>query len=437
MDKITNAINEAAGKFGYDDELVDVLKRVTSVMTEGKSEDEVQMLANTLLRTKIFIIDHDATQEDYDRCEKEIIGDLNSHVEFAEDEHGVYGKDVAPGAYVSEPIFDEGMNIVDRKSFLYVSRISSNSELAKEYGTTINLSHFIHELGHGWAAEKGEYVQLENGEYTTNVGAFSERSIVDRENHRVIQDKYTGLLIEEALNTIQEEEVLCKLLGIESVKELSSKGYVSSNYQGLISDMMKAYIEKFGKEEFDKYRILKDRNALEDIEEVLAKTEAWDNIQSGITNRAKKEEVDKIDTLPFSDGAKSKIKGLFEEYQEVYYPDNSKFTPIEKLENIFTQLYDFKEIKYSFDLSNPEILKSYQSLMMSILREGYVPLNQAPEINKDIQKASEEVEPEKPSFKEGLKTSVYPPEEIETTNSVSPEDVSEIKKQGPVAHEDI
>lgn len=145
---------------------------------------------------------------------------------------------------------------------LYVYHVcKKNSQLREIYGTDINLSYLIHELGHAIAARKDEFVQNEDGSITNNIGAIEISSIVDKDKKEVKDVDYSGIFMEETLNTIEEERVLCDVLNIENVKELYSKGYVPSNYQGLIVDIMKSYIEKFGAENFDIFRILKDREA--------------------------------------------------------------------------------------------------------------------------------------------------------------------------------
>lgn len=444
MNKINKAVNDAAEKFGYDEELVGVLQRIIPAMSYDKSDEIQEMICNTLLRTKIYIFDHELSEEEYDACERESLGDPPSRAEFVYQDRGEYDKGPLVGGYVSEPVFDQDMELVDRKSFIYSSRIPEGSPLSKVYGTTINLSHLIHELGHGVASEKDEYVKLQDGSIINNLGAYSIKYKVDKENKKVYESESTGLIIEDALNTIQEEEVLCKVLGIDSVKELSQYGYVPSNYQGTISDMMQEYINKFGKERFDSFRILKQKDSINDIENALSSTDAWKKIQDGKISQDRKDAIDKIDKIDFSDWSKERISGFFEEYKDIYFPDNSQFTPIEKLENVFSQIYNFKAIRYNFNLSSKDQMEAYKGILLTMLREGYVPLNQAPEIDKQVKDKKPEENKEhkeetiKTSFIGTLQSSVYPPEDIPINNKVDSDDGTQrVKKQVPVDHEDI
>ena len=185
----TYELDQIAEKFGYDEELVSQLKRVVPIMTEGKSEEVKNMLFDTLNRVKIFVMENDPTREDVEKCKQEVMGKDNKGVTFVEEDRGEYdNRGVAAGAYVNEPVFDEEMNIVGRNSFIYTTKLGKYSKLAGLYDTRINLGHLVHELGHAWASEKGEFVQNSDGSYVTNVGAYTNISEVDKEKRKVKTD---------------------------------------------------------------------------------------------------------------------------------------------------------------------------------------------------------------------------------------------------------
>ena len=404
--EIDDIIDNISEKFGYDDELKENLKRIVPSMLKGKNDESKQLLYSTLERVKIFILPNNATMENVEQCQKETFEGKNNGVEFIEQDRGEYGKKLAAGAYVNEPVFDDNMNIVDRQSFLYVTRLSKYDSLCKVYGTDINLSHLIHELGHAWASEKEEFIQDDNGNYINKVGACTITARVDKENKKVENIGYSGLLMEEALNTIEEENTLCDVLGIEDVKELRMVGYVPSTYQGMMTDIMKSYVEKFGNESFDNYRYLKDNNALKQIEKSIEDTEGWSHIQTEEYTNKKRSKIAKVNDLETTDAAKRLINNLFETYDDVYFPDNSKFTPMEKLENVLTQVYNFSSVKYNFDIAKPENLEIYKEVVRSMINEGYVLKNQAKEVIK-----KEKVIPEN-TFMSQLKSNVKTDEEI-------------------------
>lgn len=406
---INELIDNVSEKYGYDEELNRMLKKVVPVMIDGKSEEIANMLFATLERVKIFVLPYNATKEDIDRCQKEVFMNNNQDITFDEETGSEYGKGIAAGAYVNEPVFDDDMNITDKQSFLYVTRLSKYDKLTEVYGTDINLSHLVHELGHAWASEKEEFVQQEDGTYINNVGACAITARVDKENKSVISDKYEGLFIEETLNTIEEENTLCKLLGIESISELKAKGYVPSSYQGMMTDIMRSYVEKFGKERFDSFRFLKDREALIEIEESIEATEGWEVIQTEEYEKNKRAKFAKVNELNTTEGAKRIINGIFEKYDNVYFPDNSKFTPMQKLENVYEQLYNFGAAKYNFDIMNSENLEIYKAIVLSMVNEGYVLKNQAKELPKEKDK-------EENNFMTELKGNVKTDNEIIVNN---------------------
>jgi len=411
---INELIDSVSEKFGYDEELNNILKRIVPVMIDGKSEEISNMLFDTLNRVKIFVLENNATKEDVDKCQKEVFEETNKNVEFKEETGSEYGKGIAAGAYVNEPIFDDNMNIIGKQSFLYVTKLSKYDKLTEVYGTDINLSHLIHELGHAWASEKEEFVQGEDGNYINNVGACTITAKVDKGNKSVMSDKYEGLFLEETLNTIEEENTLCKLLGIENINELKAKGYVPSSYQGMMTDITKSYVEKFGKERFADFRFLKDKEALKDIEKSIEATDGWKVIQTEEYENEKRAKFAKVNELNTTDGAKRMINNIFEQYDEVYFPDNSKFTPMQKLENVFQQVYNFGVAKYNFDIMKPENLEIYKSIVRSMINEGYVLKNQAKELPKDKNK-------EENNFMAELKENVKTDEEINSQKELEEE----------------
>lgn len=410
MNNIAAYIDQIAEKFGYDEELVSQLKRVVPIMTEGKSEEVKNMLFDTLDRVKIFVIENDPTREDVEKCKQEVMGKDNKGVTFVEEDRGEYdNRGVAAGAYVNEPVFDEDMNIVGRNSFIYTTKLGKYSKLARLYDTRINLGHLVHELGHAWASEKGEFIQNSDGSYVTNVGAYTNVSEVNKEKREVRTKSYDGLMVEEALNTIEEENVTFKLTGIDNLKELRQNyDYVPSNYQGMMTDMMRAYIEKFGKERFDEFRILKDREALKEIENALKDTEGWKTIQTEEYTEKKKAKFDKVNDLETTEGAKQIINKIVNEYSDDFFPDNTKFTPMQKLDNVFTQVYNFSTARYNFGiLGNDHNMNIYKEIMTSIISEGYVLKNQARNLpNKEIKENHEN------SFMSELKGQIKSDKEI-------------------------
>lgn len=374
---INKRIEEIAKLYNYNNELVEALKRCIPIMIKGKSNPEVELLMKTLERVEIIDFDMKPTQEQLDELEKRKTHGKNEHVTFVTNDNGEYGKTVAPGAYHTVPIFDENMNIVDRVGYIYLTRLSEYSKIVETYQTTINLSHLIHELGHAWASQKGEYVQKENGDFTCNVGTTTINHEVNRENNTVTEKGTKGLFMEEALNTLEEERVLCELLGIDNVKKIP--GYVPSQYQGVMKTVMENFVQNIGELPFSKLRILKDKKDMEQYQIILDSTEAEKYLKSKEWNDRKRKSFDRVKELEdVSDEKKIEIQEFFYEYGNVYFRGGHEESFFEKLDNVLEQLYDFNSIKYEFNIigskKNNEI---YSDILTDIIREAYVPLNQA------------------------------------------------------------
>lgn len=384
MRDVSVFVDEISAKFGYSETLTNDLKRIIPIMLEGKDDEKGKMLFDMLSETKIFVLPYDAGIEDLEECKKEIFGNDNDGVTFIDADQGEYGKlELSGGAYISEPVFDEDMNIIRRNRMLFVKELAKGDSLREMYGSNINLSHLIHELGHAWAAEKDEYIQNEDGSFVQNVGAASITHSIDKRTKEVKGLETEGLFIEESLDTIQEEQTLFKLIGAKSIDELKEKGYVSSSYQGMLKSIMESYVDKFGIEVFEEYRFSKDQAVLADIELALAETDAWTTLGTDEYTQAKRKSISSVDGLDVPEESKSKIKQFFEHYDAVYFADNTKFTPIQKLNNVLEQLYDFSSVKYNFNiLGNENNLAIYKRVVSAMVAEGNALRNEARDVEK-------------------------------------------------------
>lgn len=369
-------IDEISKKYKYDNELTEALKRCIPAMVKGKSNSEIELLLETLERVEILDLKEQPTAQQLNEIEREKINEKNEHVKFVTGNKGEYGKKDAPGAYQSIAIFDENMDIVDRVGYIYLTRLSEYTKETKKYQTTINLSHLVHELGHAWSAQKDEYVQEENGDFTCNVGATTINYRVDRENCTVTETNVKGLFMEEALNSLEEEKALCEILGINNVDEIP--GYVPSQYQGLMKSVMERFVEKIGELPFSKLRILKDKKDLEQYQSILEESENTKYLKSKEWNERKRKTFDKVEELEqVPEERKESIQNFFKKYENVYFSTEHEKTFFEKLDNVLEQLYDFNSIKYEFNIISSEKNREiFSDIQLEILREAYAPLNQ-------------------------------------------------------------
>lgn len=390
-------IDEIGKMYNYSDELVEALKKCVPAMAKGKSKPEIQLIIDTLKRVEIYTFNEQPTEEQIDEIEKSKINGRNNHVTENGLDLGEYGKSVGAGAYHSFPIFDEKMNIVDRVGFIHLTNLSENSDTAKFQGSLINYSHLIHELGHAVAAQKDEFVQSENGNYIHNIGAVSFSYIVDRDNCSTEQVGETGLYLEEGINTIEEECVLCELFEVESIKDIP--GYVPSVYHGLMSDTVAAYIQQIGSLPFSKLRNFKDDSDLRPYMEIIAKTEVAQELNNPDFYDSKRATFDRVLELEkISDDEKMKLKTYFDEYSDVYYNPHIQGDFLQRLNNVLNQMYNFGLRRGYFPLRslnfddfsvtlNEKNIEIYNEVVTKIIQEAYVPLKQA---SKEIESYNNE-----------------------------------------------
>ena len=388
-------IDEVGKMYNYSDELVEALKKCVPAMAKGKSKPEIQLIIDTLRRVEIYMFNEQPTEEQINEIEKSKISGRNNHVTEKGLDLGEYGKPVGTGAYHSFPIFDRKMNIVDRVGFIHLTNLSENSEIAKFQESVINYSHLIHELGHAVAAQKDEFVQSENGNYIQNIGAASFSYIVDRNNCSTEQVGETGLYLEEGINTIEEECVLCELFEVESIKDIP--GYVPSVYHGLMSDIVAAYIQKIGSLPFSKLRNFKDDSNLRPYMEIIARTEAAQELNNPDFYDSKRATFDRVLELEkMSDDGKMNLKAYFDEYPDVYFNPHIQGDFLRRLNNVLNQIYNFglrrgwfPLTSFNFDnfsvIRNEKNIEIYNGVVTKIIQEAYVPLNQA---SKEIESYS-------------------------------------------------
>lgn len=391
-------IDDICDKFGYDSEdkdgnksLKTILKEIVPCMLIDSDKEERDLFYQMLEHTPIEVVEK-INQEKYDELIKKYIGDVNPHIVDEKKELGEYGNGVAPGAYVSELIISEDLKIEGKKSFIYIDKLI-NDKAVELLQTDINVPHLIHELGHAWAAEKEQYEMLEDGTLKERVGTaqfmYSFKQIEDGKFMRT-NSQVTGLYLEEALNTVQEENTMARYLNInkEQIHE-AYKVLVPSNYQGLMAEMTRALLDRTDGEDIKKWRITGVESYIKNQENMMSQTKYWkerENIflqdkEGEISYNNKKQIFSQID--------KQKVSDFFRKYENVYFPDIVNMTPMQKTDNVLEQLFNFKAIKYSFNIFKEDEKQMYNDIMIAILKEGYGLINQTRDIKQQMQEKNE------------------------------------------------
>lgn len=398
MEKILNEtkeiVEELCEKYEYDnqdiegrDSLKTVLLKAIPSMLQGHNYEDRQLFYQMLRHTPIVVTEN-LTQESYKNLIEQYIGkNINQHI-IEDDIHdlGEYGKELGAGAYVSEPVFDENMNLQGKKSFIYIQKVSEN---AKEFfGTDINVSHLIHELGHAWHAEKDQYVMQADGTLKERIGtAEFIYSFSPTENNKILKKniKTTGLMIEESMNTIIEENAMANYMEIplEQMREEYRDRLVPSNYQGYMSNFVEYMLSTLDKTDFENYRLYGKEECKNRINSLMEKTGYWQNRN--------------IDILPSSESPRNynnkrniisrmsseEVQEFFAKYDSIYFPDISQMTPLEKIDNVLKQQFNLNTIKYSIEIHN------FMEFIDLLSYEGYSLVNQSADL-LNLQQESEQ-----------------------------------------------
>lgn len=383
-------INEITEKYGYTEDLSNTLRKIMPGMLDDLTSDERQSFYKMLKHTQIVIVPEDSRITDKELQEK-YLGNVNPHIETEEVDIGEYGKTAPAGAFVSEPIIDENLKLEGVKQFLYVGafdttklNMPSRQKHYELFGTGIHVNHLVHELGHAFVSEKEPY-SIEDDVIIQRCGTGKIKSKITslgNGKYSIKEISREGLMLEEALNTNFEEKSISKILGIslEETKKLyrgNERIFLPSNYQGLMSEMTEYMQEKFLPDEIWKWRLTGDKDTLDKINEVMSETKEYKTRNEETEHLNNKKEI-------FATPESKKMAELFEKYHSDFFPNKNNMTPMQIIDNCLLQCFNITTNKMAFPLGNG--LEKYSAVINSIIRDGYVLINQTADIIKEKSK---------------------------------------------------
>ena len=383
--EINKVVNEVCEKFQYDstdregnDSLKTVLLKICTVMLKDSNEEDRNLFYEMLRHTPIVVTEN-LTPEGYKHLEEKYIGNVNPHIVEEKSNVGEYGKNVGAGAYVSEPILDENLQLKGKKSFLYIQKVNNREQ--QFFGTDINVSHLIHELGHAWHAEKDQYTMLPNNTLKNRTGtaefiySFSKNPDGTYTMHT---DKVSGLMLEEGMNTLCEEQAMADYMNIslEEMKDKYRTVLIPSSYQGYIANFVSYMLQQLNSKDFEQWRMYGDSESKGRIESLMSRTKYWENREQDIlpTSDSPRNYNNKRQIIARMQG--DSVQEFFKHYENIYFPDISQMSPLDKIENVLEQFYNMSLIKYSIDLED------YKAFLNSLGYEGYSLINQSSDIKK-------------------------------------------------------
>ena len=385
LQEINAVVDEVCTKFQYDsidkegnDSLRTVLIKICTVMLKDSNKEDRNLFYEMLRHTPIVVTEN-LTLEGYQQLEAQFIGNVNPHIVEEKSDLGEYGKKVGAGAYVSEPILDEHLQVQGKKSFIYIQKVEESEQ--QFFGTDINVSHLIHELGHAWHSEIDQYTMDSNNILRSRTGmaeffySFSKNADGTFLKHT---NKVSGLMIEEGMNTLCEEQAMADYLNItlEEMKKKYRTVLIPSNYQGYISNFVNYMLQHLDGKDFEHFRMYGDAQSREKIESLMSRTKYWENREQDIlpTSDSPRNYNNKRQIIAKMDS--SRVQEFFKNYEDVYFPDISQMSPLDKIENVLEQFYNMSLIKYSIDIED------YKAFLNSLGYEGYSLVNQSSDVKK-------------------------------------------------------
>ncbi len=328
---------ETEDKTGNDSLRTVLLKLVPAMLADSSKKD--RELFYQMLRNRPIVIFEYSTQEELNQLKESYMGKVNPFVLKEKEKVGEYAKALPEGAYVSEPIVDENLELKGKKAFTYIRKSTLQRE-QEFWGTDINVTHLIHELGHAWNGEKDEFSMPQPGKMTRRVGtAIYQYSYEKNENGEIILscDSVSGLLLEEGMNTLAEEEAAARYKGIshDEMKKAYRNEliYSKTNYQASIGIMIEDLMEKISENDLKCWRLWGDLDKKEKIETLMEKTDFWKNRDKDILPDSqnprnyenKRNLLSQIGAqLEVDKESQTKFYDFFEEYESTYFPDIKK-----------------------------------------------------------------------------------------------------------------
>jgi hypothetical protein len=340
-------VEKLSQKYSYNDELRKVLPGVLETFVKYHGEENRNDIFKMMEGCPIFLEDRFLNEDKSDIYLKTQLNGRNSHIiDKDSDARGVYGENIrgTPTAYYSTPVFDSNGKIVDKTSFMVIDTI--NTEYDKRYEeifhTNINIPHLFHEMGHAYAATKEEFLQKGN-QYFHRVGLARELyeiSPTEEGRYEIEMKKSNGLILEEAVNSFDEEALTCNYLNCS--KEQLAQMYednimIPSNYDSLVKTTGEILYNQVGKNEVGDLRINNNLDHIKKFNNTVKSSPSWEKSELS---------KDGVDPWKHLDSAS---RGLYEvignqlKYKEMDDYDSALRKNWDKIIDVFTGYKEGKE----------------------------------------------------------------------------------------------
>jgi len=226
-------------KFGYTEELKEAIRVAVALMVDEYGQDNISSIYEFFNDVKIFLT-NDMSRQNLDEIKNKYVPKDNRIIEESRD---LYGTDIAPGSvYSYETIYDGELNPVGEYRWIVVEDLKGNYREEKyrdAFKTSINMPFFIHEINHAFNMQNPIYKKVGNKMYTKH-GMIEENFVFETKGSQVSisSEDAKNILLEEAINEMQTQRMLCRYFNVEDYKQvrekLSAIGHVGTSYDGIL-----------------------------------------------------------------------------------------------------------------------------------------------------------------------------------------------------------
>lgn len=279
MNEFVEKIGE---KFNYTDDLKNVIRVSMALMVEEYGTEEYDSICEFLEDVRIFLT-NDMSSLNLKHIQDKIVP---TDERLIEEQQSIYGNEKNPGSvYSYQTIYDEQMNPSGEYRWIVVEDLKGTIREEKYqslFGTTINLPYFLHELNHAYNMQRPTYQRKGNKIYSKH-GMYEEIFDIKPQETKVniSLESSKNLIIEEAINELQTQRMLCSYFNVEEYSEVRKKlnaiGHVSPSYDGIVVFLGQCFEKLIGKSNLLKYRKENEISIIEEFNKVISQSRIADH----------------------------------------------------------------------------------------------------------------------------------------------------------------
>lgn len=223
---IDKYINDLKEKYNYNNELCSFLKKVIPALITYYGTDKTDLILSAIEDTEIHIQEENEDMYEY----------LNNYFNVK----NKWNIPVNGAAFLENEYVLTG-NVISSKTLLYIKQVFYGEYIPFDYNNPICISNIVHELCH--LVKSYGTIDYKDGMLKSNSGLINEYYKCNINNGLLVEYKNEFVGLEEAFNTVDEEEIL-KLMNIKCIKE--------NEYVDMANMLKKLFVNSDIKESFNK-----------------------------------------------------------------------------------------------------------------------------------------------------------------------------------------